>query len=854
MKTKRVYIYLGILTLFTCWFFVCRNGMFASKTDWISQHSVLTEYFRQQFYQTKELFPEFAANLGGGQNIYNFSYYGLYNPIILFSYLFPFLKMSDYLIAASFGCLMASVMLLYFWLKKHGFSAGNCFVVSLMFLLAGPMVFHSYRQIMFVDYMPFLCMAFLGVDRYFEKKKAGLFTAGVFLMILTSFYFSVGGIAALGLYGVCKKKRPPEKYFLVRFFLPVVTAVLASGILLVPTAYSLLNRQGNSIAYSWADLSTFDFSVSRFAYSGYGVGLTAEILTVLFLGFTYKDRGEKVLSAICLLLLTLPVVSWILNGGLYAREKALIPFLPVLLFLMALYLDKQEKGEISFKTGLMGHFLTMFWCLVSFFLFAVRHPGVSAIELFLYGEGNSLWIYRILLAERALSLAFFLLYQKRKLAPMLLLPSLACLAVFGTAYNENNGNSVEKSFYEQTTDLAWRDAVSDVLEQERGLYRLEQGGSYDERKADINRVWNERQWITSMYSSSYQSDYKQFCQKIFGTEQPFRNDMMQVAQINPLFRKLMGVKYVIEKEKDSGKYTVDMQEHTAPVIYATDKTISEEAYQKLSFPYTQIVFAKRAVVENMPKEKGSGVYPAGEDFITRAEISVSENENIVRKDGGYAICSENDIHAKLRLLEPEEAGRKERLLYIQFDVKNNRKHGDVRIKAAGIQNTLSARSHIYYNGNTTFTYVIKLAEGQKEADIIFGKGDYFVRNVRSFLGGMSVLSDETLYQAEFRPDWEMTKGNRISGEIASPNEGYMISSIPYDKGFEVFVDGTRVALQKVNFAFLGAAIGKGKHKIEILYHAPGMKLGKLLACIGVLLWLLQGFAYRQPRGRGRYAE
>lgn len=90
------------------------------KVDWISQHSVFPDYFRQQFYDTGDFFPEFAAGIGGGQNIYNFAYYGLYSPVFLLSYLLPFVKMSDYLIAASFTCLASAVVLLYFWLIKEG--------------------------------------------------------------------------------------------------------------------------------------------------------------------------------------------------------------------------------------------------------------------------------------------------------------------------------------------------------------------------------------------------------------------------------------------------------------------------------------------------------------------------------------------------------------------------------------------------------------------------------------------------------------------------------------------------------------------------------------------------------------
>ena len=187
------FLLLGASTLFFCWFFAGRLGIFGSNVDWISQHSVIPDYFRQQFYETGELFPEFAANIGGGQNIYHFSYYGLFSPVILISYLFPFIKMGDYLMGASAVSLAASVELLYMWLLKRGFSGRISFMTALMYLLAGPMIFHSYCQMMFVNYMPFLCMAFLGVDRYFEKGGQVRYTFGVLLMILTSFYFSIGG-------------------------------------------------------------------------------------------------------------------------------------------------------------------------------------------------------------------------------------------------------------------------------------------------------------------------------------------------------------------------------------------------------------------------------------------------------------------------------------------------------------------------------------------------------------------------------------------------------------------------------------------------------------------------------------
>ena len=69
--------------------------VFGANVDWISQHSVLPEYFRQQFYDTGQLFPEFAANIGGGQNIYNFSYLQSADPAVLLPALFENERLYD---------------------------------------------------------------------------------------------------------------------------------------------------------------------------------------------------------------------------------------------------------------------------------------------------------------------------------------------------------------------------------------------------------------------------------------------------------------------------------------------------------------------------------------------------------------------------------------------------------------------------------------------------------------------------------------------------------------------------------------------------------------------------------------
>ena len=74
---------LFFFSLLLCRLFVLQYGVFGSSIDWISQHSTLADYFRKRFYATGNLFPDFAWNLGGVQNIYHFAYYGLLSPTML---------------------------------------------------------------------------------------------------------------------------------------------------------------------------------------------------------------------------------------------------------------------------------------------------------------------------------------------------------------------------------------------------------------------------------------------------------------------------------------------------------------------------------------------------------------------------------------------------------------------------------------------------------------------------------------------------------------------------------------------------------------------------------------------------
>lgn len=827
-KVKRYipYLLLTGLTLFFCRMFVGRYGIFGAKVDWLSQHSVLPDYFRQQFYATGKLFPEFVANLGGGQNIYHFAYYGLYSPLILPSYLLPFVKMSDYIMAVSITGLTASVLLFYYWLKSRKTDAGTAFILSLMFLLAGPMIGQYSGQIMFVDYMPFLCLALIGVDRYFEQEKSGLFTVSVFLMIMTSFYFSIGGMLSLVLYGLHRYfEQREENRVTVRSFLrdglcfvrSMILAVLMSGFFLVPTALALTGGRSKEQNTSFASFFIPQITVERFAYSIYGIGLTTLVITVLLTGLLYRKVYEKVLTYGCVIVLVIPVFAYLLNGGLYIRDKVFIPFLPLLCYLISIYLEKCRKRELSFIAGMIPYIIT------TIFVYMARNQFVSK------GIGESIW--KVLLAESILFLICYVLYcalkryhKETKEILMLALPSVICLAVtMNTFYQMKPDRYVNRKLYRDVTGEQNRQAVKEALKDD-GYYRTEQMGSDDENAADLNRIWDVEQNITSIYSSAYNPDYQTFRQKTFGLEEPFRNGMMQSVSKNPVFQRMMGVRYIVSDSdmpgytlvKKCGTTGIYQNKDAAPVMYATDRVMTEEEYKKLTFPYNQTAFLEYAVVGEHTESSDQNIMTAYEP------VSLKMANN--RTTGG----------AEQKTMQQE--GQKQ-ILFLRFRVDNAHPNKDVAVWINGIRNKLSAKDHVYYNENKIFTYAVPLKDGEDNISVTFGKGKYRLRHVQAYLGSLPERS-ELLYQSEIQVDKKQTEDNVIQGTIRVKKDGWFITSIPYDKHFKIYIDGKETEIQKVNTAFLGCKIESGNHELKIIYHAPGTTTGKILSLIGIAGFLL----------------
>ncbi len=823
-KTEKIKIPLLLfgMCLAVCWIFVLQYGILGSDLDWVNQHSVLPDYFRQRFYDTGQFFPDITWNLGAGQNIYNFSYYGLFNPIIWISYLLPFVPMSLYIQITSILSYGASVVIFYCWLKKK-WDDRITLACTFLFLLAAPLVYHSYNQLMFVNYMPFLCAAFLGVDKYVEEKKKALLLCSVCGMILTSFFFSIGGLLALGIYGASKFTEKGIKEFLknsVSLAGVLLHSVLLCGILLIPTAFVLFGR-GGSGSHAEMAVSLFTVQPMRFLYTPHGVGMSALALIALFDDMICRRKWqEKFLSVSLFLIFTIPFVGYVLNGGLYDKGKVFIPFLPLMCMEVAKYIDRIKKRESTFR-DILPYLITAIFLIV----------------------GKTFWA----LLDCGVMLVCFLIRKRFSAFPLAVWVSCVILFCSGWTINKGSDHIIPKEDYEKILDRDTKAEVEEILEKDTGWYRMEEQQGGKKELQDINRIEDSRQWITSMYSSAYNEEYYKFRRETYDINEHFRNNMMQAVSDNPLFLQLMGVKYVIGNHPLAGYELLEEGEngnlyvnsHAAPIGYVTNEVVSKKNYQTLDFPANQTAFLWKAVTESAGDD---GDFPVMNTCPLEI-LEINEEENQIKKTSfgwSFSLSTEKKVSIPMK-----DVPMTEDLLSVRFQVKN-KKDKDMYIRLCGQTNRLTAKSHEYANHNESFAYTVTLNPENQTADFIFGPGEYEISNLEVFTGNLSELRNEKLYETPLK--LEKTEGDTLICSVNNKEAGYLITSIPYDEGFEIHINGEKTSVEKVNTAFVGAKVPKGKCTIEISYKAEGKTLGFLYTGAGILL--LFGYKIRcNKKGR-----
>jgi uncharacterized membrane protein YfhO len=79
---------------------------------------------------------------------------------------------------------------------------------------------------------------------------------------------------------------------------------------------------------------------------------------------------------------------------------------------------------------------------------------------------------------------------------------------------------------------------------------------------------------------------------------------------------------------------------------------------------------------------------------------------------------------------------------------------------------------------------------------------------------------------------------RIRGVVETESDGLMVMSIPFDRGWQVKMDGQRVKTQAVDDCLLSFELLKGSHKIELQFFPEKLFIGVMITLVSILILIL----------------
>ncbi|MEG0265710.1 MAG: YfhO family protein [Erysipelotrichaceae bacterium] len=795
-----------------------QNSLFGSTIDWSNQHVIFPEYFRNLFYQNHQFFPDFATQLGGGQNIYNFSYYGLYSPMVLISYLFPFIEMNlfvPYFMILLMGC---NVVLIYCFMTQYSHNKNACFVASLCFIFASPLFFHTHRQIMFVNYMPFLLLALISLPSVINHNKKTLFIISVSFIILSSYYYAICCMAVIGLftcYVLYKRHQSLKAIFnkdLLRVLCYMGIAVLLCAFLLLPTASTMIEGRNKMHTIELSTLLSMDFTFKSLLYDPYSLGMSVIALFALLWNLLSSKKANRYLSIVLFLIILSPILWFILNGFLYARMKILIPFLPLITLLILFFLE--DISLIFHKRSY--HILTLI---------------IFIIILFFMKKDLRL----ILILDCILTLFILYLFSiKRNTLPTILFILLSFMMLLS---NNKTESYISNEKYAQINDKNKLSLIKEVKKAPGELFRFE---DFSHNIMTSNHIYDLSMWKTSQYSSINNHLFNQFFYDVMHNPMSARNRVTTTTSSSAIYQQLMGAKYVISKYtlpqnyqlvKKQGVYMLGVNTSVLPLVYASSDTLNEEYFDQLAWGDQMTSLTNRVVTKNSNHTDTDLISPLHSNFsILKKDVEVDEIKNGIKikakKDGNFVVKLDPIVNNKIILLS--------------FDVLplKNGKHKDTVISVNGITNRLSKTSSIYQNKNHKFYYTLSANKQIPYLKFSCSKGEYTLTNFESYEINPQTMIDYAKKVQAMKYQGSTSSLANLKGSIDVASDGYLVTSIPYQKGFTIEIDHKKVPYEVVNKAFIGCPITKGSHHVKISFHAPYNDISLKISGLTLIAYLL----------------
>lgn len=744
----------------------------------------------------------YSWDIGMGTNFTALYAYYLASPSNWFIVLFPQKYMIEIMNLIIILKLCLSSLTFTYYISKH-FNTRKCTIAlfGMFYALSGFVAAYSWN-IMWLDCLVLLPLIILGLERLVNENRCFLYCITLGLCIYTNYYIAIMVCISVVLYFIVlmaayKGTRRPVIY-VKKFLNFAIYSLLAGGLaacLLLPEFYAFTLSASNNIEFP-KKLSLY-FSILNMVtrhlinvpvhlgldhYPNIYCSVAVLLLFPLYVMDKKVDLREKIgKSALVLIFLTafnLNIPNFIWHGFHFPNSLPCRQSFIYVFFLLTMCYEALSHLK-SMTTKQLGGAL---WIAIGILLFIEQVFTVDETYDFtiVYISGAFILVYALIM----------LIHLKHEFkVPVIIFIAFSLCIIECTINMDSTGiGTTSRSSYLLDYD-AVKTVTQTVADDDSSFYRMD--------KKFGSRSNNDGAWHNYHSISTFSSTSNGAMEKFFGE---------------------LGFEHSFNAYKYNGATLVT--ESLFSVKYAISNRILTESPLRSYYTGSDGEFIYK---NNYTLPIGFMTYndPYGWEADSANDAGIENQNSLIKNLTGisnvFTLTYENATDASFEV-KPVKAG------HLYMIVRNT--------SCDTVTATINSSEYTYKDLKKGRT-IIDLGYATPD-DIIVISGDtsmnasvYTLESSR-FIEAFNILNNNSLNVSEFT-------NNKITGTVNASKDATLICSIPYDKGWSVYIDGKKTETNNIYGALISVNVPAGEHTVTLKYMPVNFILGCIITSLCIII-------------------
>lgn len=774
------------------------------RTDMYHQYAPFFSEFQHKLTQGGSLL--YSWNMGMGVNFSALYAYYLASPLNWLLVLCPknlIIEFMTYSIVLKIG--LCGLTFAYYLRKHSNTSDFGVAFFGIFYALSGYMAAYSWN-IMWLDCILLFPLIVLGLELLVKERKCLLYCTALGMSILSNYYISIMICIFMVLYFavllVLEKKKSIVDYAWNIFHFSIYSLVAGglAAVVVLPEVYALQTTASGDFNFPktvTSYFSIFDMIARHIGNVEVEIGLdhwpniycgvAVFIFLLLYLVCKKIVIREKIMYCGMLLFFyasfSTNLLNFIWHGFHYPNSlPCRQSFIYIFLVLFMCYQAYRNLKDISWKTIVLSFFGSVVFVLLA--------------EKLVEQEHFEFYIYYVAILFLAVYAGLLHLYKNKKINTNILVVLVLAVVAVESAVNTTVTSVTTTSRTSYMNDNEDVENLLELIRPAETFYRVEKVT----RKTKNDGAWMNFPSV-SLFSSTANASLTSFF-KAVGCEG--NTNAYSITGSTPLVDSLFSVKYGLYSEQhnddelltfkgQSGDTYLYERNDTLPLGFVVDGQMEDNWQMDLGNPADvqndlSHVIGAREVLVDVPGETKGDTYRftpevSGDYYAYVANRKIDE---ITVTRGGDSQTFKNVDRGFLVEMGYCPAGE------------------EVVIKTAKEGQDLTVRTYLFDNQGLQSVY--------------------------------EILNRYPLTVTGWADD-------RIEGVVTVEKQGLLFTSVPYDRGWTIIVDGSKRMPRKMFDAFMGVSLSEGTHTVVLEYEPEGLRTGFYITAGCVLFLIIVSITY-----------